>query len=71
MSLEIEKKVLENAASVTAKILNDFGWDTSKLRQHYDWTSKNCPRILRNPTAYNGKKEQTWDWFKERVESYL
>ena len=34
-----------------------------KLRQHHDWSGKNCPRILRD----TGR----WDWFVGEVEKAL
>lgn len=64
-------KTLENAAYLAAKILNDYGWGTDKLRQHYDWSRKNCPQILRDPTSRGGESYQTWDWFVNKVEQSM
>lgn len=42
------EKTLRNAAKVSAKILKKYGWSTNEVYQHYDWSGKNCPRILRD-----------------------
>ena len=47
-------KTLENAAILVAELLKKFGFGTGQLRQHFDWSGKNCPRILR--TGDNWKK---------------
>lgn len=64
LSLEIcesgdREKTLQNAITVVAGDLKSLGWGTDRLRQHYDWTGKNCPRILRD----TGR----WDWFVQQV----
>lgn len=46
------EKTLNNSAIVVAKLLKKYGWGTDKLKRHYDWSGKNCPRIL----------NITWDW---------
>ena len=68
ISLEIcesgnREKTLQNAAEVTAQLLRERGWGVDKLRQHHDWSGKNCPRILRD----TGK----WGWFVEEVKQEL
>lgn len=63
-------KTLENAISLAAKLLRDRSWDSSNLKRHYDWSKKNCPRILID--ANQRKKEtQTWDWFTKEVAALL
>lgn len=42
------EKTLKHAAEVAAWFLKGRGWGTDKLRQHYNWSGKNCPRILRD-----------------------
>lgn len=59
------KKTLDNAVKVTVKILRQFGWGVDKLRRHYDWSKKNCPRIL-NYNDWEG-----WDKFKNDVQKEL
>ena len=53
----------ENAAIYTAHVLRQYGWTTSVLRQHYDFTRKNCPRKIR----LHGR----WNWFKGRVQHHM
>jgi len=57
---------LNQAIYLSAKILRDFGWDTSRLRRHYDWSGKICPRILIDST-YRAAIHQTWEWFVGEV----
>lgn len=57
------EKTLRHAAVVTAWFLKGRNWGTNKLRQHYDWSGKNCPRILRD----TGR----WDEFVKMVEKEL
>lgn len=57
------EKTLQHAAQVAAWFLKGRGWGTNKLRQHYDWSGKNCPRILRD----TGR----WDEFVKMVEKEL
>lgn len=61
------QKTLLNAAETTARVLKQFGWGTERLRQHNDWSGKDCPRILRNAT-YRKSGHHTWEWFKEEVQ---
>jgi len=53
LSLEIcesgdRERTLRHAAEVCARLLDSYGWDVTHLRQHHDWSGKNCPRILRD-----------------------
>lgn len=64
LSIEIcesgnREKTLRNAIELTARVLFEKGWGTDRLRQHYDWNRKNCPRILRD----TGR----WGWFVSEV----
>lgn len=38
---------LRNGALIAAELLIRFGLDITAIRQHYDWSKKNCPKILR------------------------
>lgn len=41
------KKTLQNAVILIADLLEKFNLPLSAVKQHYDWSGKNCPRILR------------------------
>lgn len=41
------KKAEANAAWLTAKLLVDFNLPIAAVKQHYNWSGKNCPRVLR------------------------
>jgi N-acetylmuramoyl-L-alanine amidase len=47
-------------------MLNERGWGVDKLRRHYDWNKKICPRIF-----YDGGKWTGWQQFKQAVQREL
>lgn len=53
----------ENAALYSAHILQQYKWGIDRLRQHYNWSGKDCPHKMR---AHN-----YWNWFKNRVQQHL
>ncbi len=53
-----------NAAWLVAKLLREFNLGLDRVKQHYDWSGKNCPRVLR------GRKDG-WKNFLAAVESHL
>lgn len=53
---------LDNAAQLAAAMLKERGWGTDRLRRHYDWSGKNCPRLMNADGSWGG-----WDDFVERV----
>lgn len=59
------QKTLDNAVEVTVKGMRELKIPITNLRRHYDWSKKNCPRIL---SANNWKE---WYTFKERVRQGL
>lgn len=59
-------KTLDNAAELVAKMLKERGWGTDKLRRHYDWSGKICPRLM-----YDSGKWLGWRAFVLSVESKL
>lgn len=59
-------KTLENAVKLVAKMLNERGWGVDRLRRHYDWNKKICPRIF-----YDGGKWTGWQQFKQAVQREL
>lgn len=56
---------IQNAAELVAKMLKERNWGVDRLRRHYDWSGKNCPRIL----ADNNWKG--WNDFKLAVQKEL
>ena len=54
----------KNAAWLVAKLLKDYGLGLDRVKQHYDWSGKNCPRVLR------GRKDG-WKNFLAAVEAHL
>ena len=52
----------KNAAELTAKLLNDYGWGIDKVTKHADYTNKNCPH--RTLDSYG------WDYFLNLVKGY-
>lgn len=59
-------KTLNNAAQLVAQLLKERGWGVDKLRRHYDWSGKICPRIF-----YDNGKWTGWEQFKEAVQKEL
>ncbi|HHV27929.1 MAG TPA: N-acetylmuramoyl-L-alanine amidase [Tissierellia bacterium] len=58
-------KTIENAVEISAKILHERNWGIDRLKRHYDWSKKNCPRIL------NYNNWQGWSEFKSKVQAHL
>lgn len=54
----------KNAAWLTAKLLKDFGLPLAAVKQHYDWSGKNCPNVLRG-------RKNGWAGFLAAVEKDL
>ena len=59
------EKVINNTVKLVAQMLYDRKWEINKLKRHYDWSGKNCPRIM---SANNWKE---WDRFKFNVNKEL
>lgn len=59
-------KSLANAAKFVAKLLHDRGWEVDRLRRHYDWSGKICPRLM-----YDNGKWTGWHNFKSMVQAEL
>ncbi len=54
---------MKNAAELTAKLLNDHGWDISHVKKHQDFSDKYCPhRIL---------SDYGWEYFLNLVRAEL
>ncbi|WP_081735312.1 N-acetylmuramoyl-L-alanine amidase [Paenibacillus gorillae] len=59
-------KTLDNAADLVAGMLRARGWGVDRLRRHYDWSGKICPRLM-----YDGGKWTGWEAFKAMVSSKM
>lgn len=57
---------LDNAATLVASMLKERGWGTDRLRRHYDWSGKNCPRLMNRDGGWGG-----WKAFVASVEAKL
>ncbi|MFW5435226.1 N-acetylmuramoyl-L-alanine amidase family protein [Paenibacillus apiarius] len=60
------QKTLRNAAQLVANMLQERGWGVERLRRHYDWSGKICPRLM-----YDGGKWTGWYSFIEMIKSYM
>lgn len=47
-------KALDNAAGLVARILLERGWGTERLRRHFDWSGKICPRLMYDSGRWTG-----------------
>lgn len=59
---ERQRKAYENAIALVKILMAHYGFDSSNVVRHYDWSKKNCPQWL-----IEGKYGFTWKWFKEQV----
>ncbi|GGF88624.1 N-acetylmuramoyl-L-alanine amidase [Paenibacillus abyssi] len=59
-------KTLENAVELVAAMLTERGWGVDRLRRHYDWSGKICPRLM-----YDDGKWTGWEAFKKAVEAKM
>lgn len=59
-------QTLENAVQLVAEMLIDRGWGVDRLRRHWDWSGKICPRLM-----YDGGKWTGWAVFKQRVQAAI
>lgn len=63
------RNTLLTAAQLVAKLIKEHNLDITKVYQHYHWSKKDCPKILRNK-AYI-KDGLDWSWFIAKVKEYL
>ncbi len=59
-------QTIENAVDLVARMLKERGWGTDRLRRHYDWSGKICPRLM-----YDGGKWATWYVFVDKIKAKL
>lgn len=57
------KKAEDNAALYIAHVLKQYGWGVSRVKQHWNWSRKDCPHKMRNTS--------TWDDFIRKVQANL
>ncbi len=57
-------KMEDMAAKLAAKLLKDKGLPITRLKQHYDWSGKNCPMVLRS-------RKNGWVEFVNRVVRHM
>ncbi len=57
------EKAKDNAAWLTAKLLKENGFSIESVKQHHDFSDKNCPQTMRDT--------KTWDNFLSKVSYYL
>lgn len=55
------EKTIRNAVKLVAKMLQEEGWGVDRLKRHFDWSGKNCPRI------FNYNDWEGWAKFKRDV----
>lgn len=56
----------DNAADLVAQLLIDRGWGIDRLRRHYDWSGKICPRLMYDAGTWAG-----WKNFKMKVQQKI
>lgn len=54
------EKAEQHAVHYIAQLLHQYGWGIDRVKQHYDWSQKNCPHRIRN--------EGRWASFLARIE---
>lgn len=55
-------KTLMNAIEVVKELMLAYNIDSNHVARHKDWSGKNCPRILIDPSFT--KNGMNWSWFK-------
>lgn len=58
-------KTIQNTVELAAQMLFERNWGIERLRRHFDWSGKNCPRIM------SANNWQAWTGFKLSVEREL
>ena len=59
---ERQRKAYLNAIELVKILMKQYNLPIDKVRQHYEWTKKDCPTWLRS-----GKFGFTWTWFTKQV----
>ena len=63
---ERQRKAYLNAIELVKILLKHYNLSVDKVRQHYEWTKKDCPTWLRS-----GKFGFTWTWFTKQISETL
>ena len=63
------EKTLRNAVNFAVQKMKEYGFTLTDIVRHYDWTGKNCPRILIDKKYI--KDGMDWEWFMKEIESRL
>lgn len=58
-------KATDNAVEIVAYLCNKYSIATKDIRQHYDWSKKNCPQMIREGKPYD------WNTFISKVQNLL
>ena len=61
-------KTWANTVEVIAHDLTKLGWGVDRLRQHYHWSGKNCPRYIREHGLWERLKKEVSDKMAEMKE---
>ncbi|MEC1757355.1 peptidoglycan recognition protein family protein [Schinkia azotoformans] len=59
-------KTLDNAVELVAKMLLERGWGIDRLRRHFDWSKKICPRKMYDSGTWKG-----WFSFLNQVDQKI
>lgn len=62
-------KTLKNAAVFAAHKLMELDLTVGDIVRHFDWTDKDCPRILIDKRYI--KNDLDWEWFRKEVEKNM
>lgn len=57
---------LSNTIELVATMLHERKWGVSRLKRHFDWSGKNCPRLMNLDGNWTG-----WKQFLNRVQNRL
>lgn len=57
---------LSNSVELVAKMLKERKWGVNRLKRHFDWSKKNCPRLMNQDGKWTG-----WTQFVNRVQAKL
>ena len=61
---ERQRKCYENAIELVKILMKKHGFKINQIKQHYNWTKKDCPTWLRS-----GKFNMSWSWFISQCEN--